>query len=91
MTIQLYNIKDHTIIIKKGTVVTQMVATNEVPDIVVADGAVGALHTQRWTREGHVELTIEERRKILFEKLELSSLKSWTKENKERALNLLAK
>ena len=30
------------------------------------------------------------RRKILFKKLELSGLKSWTEENKERALNLLA-
>ena len=27
----------------------------------------------------------------MFEKLELSCLKSWTEENKERALNLLAK
>ena len=31
--------------IKKGTAVAQMVAANEVPEIVVADGAVGALQT----------------------------------------------
>ena len=43
MTVQLYNTKDHAIIIKKGTAVAQMVATNEVPEMVVADGAVGAL------------------------------------------------
>ena len=67
-----------------------MLATNEVPEIVVADGAVGALQTGRWAREGHFELTVEERRKILFKKLELSGLESWTEENKERALNLLA-
>ena len=42
-------------------------------------------------QEGHVKLTVRERRKILFEKLELSGLKSWREENKERALNLLAK
>ena len=59
--------------------------------MVVADGVVGALRTQRWAREGRVKLTVEEKRKILFEKLEPSSLKSWTEENKERALNLLAK
>ena len=40
--------------------------------------------------EGHAELTIKERRKILFKRFELSGLKSWTEENKERALNLLA-
>ena len=91
MTIQLYNTKDHAILIKKGTVVAQMVATNEVPEMVVADGVVGALQTQRWARECHVELTVEEKRKILFKKLELSGLESWTEENKERALNLLAK
>ena len=67
-----------------------MVAANEVPEVVVVDGTVGALQTRRWAREGHVELTTEERRKILFKKLELSSLKSWTEENKEKALNLLA-
>ena len=90
MTIQLYNTKDHAIIIKKGTAVARMVATNEVPGMVVADSTVGALRTQRWVKEGHVKLTIEERRKILFIKLELSGLKSWTEENKERAFNLLA-
>ena len=47
MTIQLYNTKDPAIIIKKGTVVAQMVATNEVPKMVVADGVVGALQTRR--------------------------------------------
>ena len=67
-----------------------MVAANEVLEMVVADGEVGALQTRRWAKEGHVKLTIKERRKILFEKLELSGLKSWTEENKERALNLLA-
>ena len=41
--VQLYNTKDHAIVVKKGTVVAQMVATNEVPDTVVADGTVGAL------------------------------------------------
>ena len=43
MTIQLYNTKDHAIIIKKGIAVARMVATNEVPEVVVADGTVGAL------------------------------------------------
>ena len=46
--------------------------------------------SQRLTKEGHTKLTIEETRKILFEKLELSDLESWTEENKERALDLLA-
>ena len=43
--IQLYNTKDHAIIIKKGTAVPQMVATNKVPEVVVADDMVGALQT----------------------------------------------
>ena len=91
MTVQLYNTKDHTIIIKKGTAVAQMVAANEVPEMVVADCVVGALQTRRWAREGRIKLPVEERRKILFKKLELPGLESWTEENKERALNLLAK
>ena len=56
--------------LRKGTVVTQMVATNEVPETVVVDGTVGALQTRRWAKEGHAELTVEGRRK--------SCLKSWS-------------
>ena len=68
-----------------------MVAANEVPDMVLADGTVGALQTRRWAKEGCSGLSVEERRKILFEKLKLSGLKSWTEENKNKALNLLVK
>ena len=67
-----------------------MVAANEVPGTGVADGTVGALQTCRWTKEGRAGLSVEERRKVLFEKLKLSGLKSWIEENKEKALNLLA-
>ena len=42
-TVQLYNSKDHTIVIKKGTAVMRMMAANEVPKMLVANGAVGAL------------------------------------------------
>ena len=52
-TVQLYNTKDHIIIIKKGTAVARMVAANEGPEMVVIDGAVGALQTQRLAQEGH--------------------------------------
>ena len=41
--VQLYNTKDHPIILKKQTPVARMVAANEVPGTVVADGTVGAL------------------------------------------------
>ena len=67
-----------------------MVAANEVPETVVTDGTVGALQTWRWAKEGHTRLSIQERRKALFEKLELSGLESWSEGNKEKALNLLA-
>ena len=41
-------------------------------------------------QEGHAKLTVKERRKVLFKKLELTGLRSWTEENKERALDVLA-
>ena len=41
--IQLYNTKNHPIILKKGTPVARMAAANEVPETVVVDGTVGAL------------------------------------------------
>ena len=41
--IQLYNTKDHPIILLKGTAVARTVTANEVPGTVVADGTVGTL------------------------------------------------
>ena len=41
--VQLYNTKDHPIILQKGTTVARMVTANEVPDMVVAGGMVGTL------------------------------------------------
>ena len=41
--VQLYNTKDHAIVIKKGTAVVRMVAANEVPEMVIINGAIGAL------------------------------------------------
>ena len=67
-----------------------MVAANEVPGTVVADGTVGTPRTCRWAKEGCAGLSVEERRKVLFEKLKHSGLESWMEENKDKALNLLA-
>ena len=89
--VQLYNTKEHAIVIKKGTAVARMVAANKVPETMVTDGTEAALQIQRRAKEGCARLTIEKRRKIFFKKLELSGLKSWMEENKEKALNLLAK
>ena len=68
-----------------------MVAANEVPETVAVDGTVEALWTHRWAKEGCTGLSIKGRRKVLFKKLQLSCLESWTEGNQEKALNLLAK
>ena len=88
--VQLYNTEDRPIVLKKGTTVARMVAANEVPEMVVAEGTVGALQTPEWAKESNVRLFVEDWRKLLLEKLKLSGLDSWTEENKEKALNLLA-
>ena len=88
--IQLYNIKDYAIIHKKGTTVAQMVAANEVPDRVVASGTVESFECEGWPRKASPN-TAEERREVLFKKWDLSGLKCWSEENKDKALNLLAK
>ena len=43
--VQLYNAKDHAIVIKRETAVARMAAANKVPEMVVTNGAVGALQT----------------------------------------------
>ena len=74
--VQLYNTKGHPIVLSKGTAAARMVAANEVPGTVVADGTVGAVQTRRWAKEGHAGLSVKERRKVLFEKLKLLGLES---------------
>ena len=69
-TVQVYNTKNHAIIIKKGTAVARMLATNEVPKMVVTDGAVGTLQTQQLAKKGHTSLLL--RRELR------SFLKSWS-------------
>ena len=75
---------------QKETAVARMVAANEVPEMVVADGMVGALQTCRWAKEGCTGMSVKERRKVLCKKLEFLGLKLWMEENKDKALNLLA-
>ena len=89
-TVQLYNTKDQAIIIKKRTAVARMVAANEVPEMVVANGAVGALQTWKMGQGRSCQTHHRGEKKNLVQKVELLGLKSWTVENKERALNLLA-
>ena len=60
--VQLYNTKDHPIVLKKGTTVARMVAANEVPETVVAEGTVGALQTRQCAKEGHVGLSVKDQR-----------------------------
>ena len=75
-------------IIQKGTPVGQMVAANVIPDKILLPGTFEALNKIE-TNEVQ-SLSIEERRRKLFEKLDLSGLESWMPENKERALDLLS-
>ena len=67
-----------------------MVAANEVPGTVVADGTVGALRTLRLAKEGCAGLSVNKTRKVLFKKLKLLGLESGMEESNDKALNLLA-
>ena len=80
--------KDQPVVIQKGTPVSHMVATNIIPEKVLLPGTLKALDQPK-NNEAQ-QLSIEEWREKLFEKLDLSDLESWTPENKEKALDLLA-
>ena len=69
-TVQLYNTKDHAIFIKKRTAVARMVAANEVPEMVVADG-----------QSEHFEIEDEPRKVVsnsLLRREEKFCLKGWS-------------
>ena len=86
--VSLYNTKDQPVILKKCTPVGCMVVVNIIPKKVLLPGTLEALDRQE--EDDISQLTIEERREKLFEKLYLSGLDSWMPENKEKALDLLA-
>ena len=75
-------------IIQKGTPVGHMVAANIIPNKILLPGTFEALNKIK-TNEVQL-LSIEERRRKLFERLDLLGLESWMPENKERALDLLS-
>ena len=75
-------------IIQKGTPVGHMVAGNVISDKILLPGNLEALNKIK-TNEVQ-SLSIEERRKKLFERLDLLGLESWMPGNKERALDLLS-
>ena len=75
-------------IIQKGTPVGHMVAANVIPDKILLPGTLEALNKIE-TNEVQL-LSIEERRRKLFERLDLLGLESWMPGNKERALDLLS-
>ena len=83
---QLYNTKDHAIVIKKGTAVAQMVPANEVPETVVANGMVGPFETEGGPKKAEQNSPSRKEEKSCWN----SGLKSWMEENKEKALNILA-
>ena len=71
---------------QKGTPVGHMVATNIVPNKILLPGTLEALNKIE-TNEVQ-SLSIEERRRKLFERLDLLGLESWMPGNKERTLGL---
>ena len=82
-----YITKDHLVVIQKGTPVSRIVAANAILEKLLP-GTLEALDKSK-TNEAQ-QLSIEEQREKLFEKLDLSGLESWLPENKEKALDLLA-
>ena len=85
--VSLYNTKDQLMIIQKGTPVGHMVATNVVPNKKLLPGTLEALNKIEINEVQ--SLFLEERRRKLFERLDLLGLESWMPGNKERALDLL--
>ena len=86
--VSLYNTKDQPMITQKGTPVGHMVATNIMPDKILLPETLEALNKIK-TNEVQL-LSIEERSRKLFERLDLLGLKSWMPGNEERALDLLS-
>ena len=66
-----------------------MVTANAIPEKVLLPGTLEALDKSK-TNEAQ-QLSIKEQREKLFEKLDLLGLESWMPENKEKALDLVAK
>ena len=59
--------------------------------MVVADGALEPFELRDGPRKVTLNSLLRREQKFCLKSWELSGLKSWTEENKERALNLLAK
>ena len=68
--VQLYNTKDHAIIIKKGIAVAQMMDADKVPKTVVADGMSGPFKPEGGSKKAMQNSPSKKKEK--------SCLKSWS-------------
>ena len=76
------------ITIIKGIKVTQVVAVNAVPQVEVAPRTLEKLDEIQGIQQS--KMSVEWRREVLFQQLDLFGLKGWSGENKVAAHALLA-
>ena len=76
------------ITIAKGVTVTQIVATNVVPMVEVVPGTLEKLDEIQGIQQ--TRMSVEQRKEMLFQQLELSGLEGWSDKNQAAARVLLA-
>ena len=81
VTVVLRNTTQDWIEIRKGTLVARMVATNQVPRVI------DTISSERPKKQPTI--TEAERQVLLLDKLDLSGLEAWPKEQAEEARSLL--
>ena len=72
----------------KGVKVTQVVATNAVPQVEVALGTLEKLEEIHGIQQ--IKMSVEQRKEMLFQQLELSDLEGWSDKNHAAARALPA-
>ena len=82
------NLTATLITIAKGVKVTHIVATNVVPQVEVTPGTLEKLDEVQGIQQ--TRITVEQRREMLFQQLELSGLDGWSDKNQAATRVLLA-
>ena len=89
VAVMVKNLTATSITIAKGDNITWVIAVNTIPQVGVSPGTLEKLDKMQQIQRG-AKMSVEERKEVLFQQLDMSCLEGWPTKNQSTSYTLLA-